>query len=177
MRMPLHVAVPLALLTFAAPWACSPGIATDGDGGVGSPGPTSTVTPSPGPTTPPSSGDAASPPPDGSTPADGASSVDAGAFTCAITGGTYTDATKTCTAVADCGMVARGCYCGSQPVVGVNKAYLAAAQACETKAGMACPLGCVSGPGQVAEDGKLPGDGGVIVVKCALGKCLTVVGP
>lgn len=88
---------------------------------------------------------------------------------------TYTDADKACVSVADCATVALGCYCGSQPVVGVSKTLSDLANACEADAASQCELGCVSGPGQVAEDGNNNADGGTITVKCDTGKCHTVV--
>jgi hypothetical protein len=70
---------------------------------------------------------------------------------------------------------ARGCYCGQQPVIGVAKSAGAAAAACEKQAGENCGLGCANFPGQVAEDGKSPDDGGTLEVACTANKCVTVV--
>ncbi len=106
------------------------------------------------------------------------SAIDAGGdagLACGILGGTYTDAHKVCASVADCAMIARGCFCGAQPIIGIAKEFVAAAEACETKVGKSCPLGCANFPGHVAEDGKNDIDGGSIKVLCDLGKCHTVL--
>lgn len=104
---------------------------------------------------------------------DGAS-VDAGGdgsdTQCTLLGGTYD---KTCGTAADCTTVARGCYCGAQPVIGIAKSAAAAAQACEAKAGRDCALGCANFPGQVAEDGQNNVDGGTIDVACDGNQCKT----
>ncbi len=104
----------------------------------------------------------------------GSDSADAG-FACGLLGGVYDRAAKSCGTVADCAMVARGCYCGSQPVVGVARIFAAAAQACEAKAASSCALGCPNFPGQVAEDGASNLDGGTIQVLCDVGQCRTVL--
>ena len=113
----------------------------------------------------------ASPSPDGAT-------VDAGpdgGFVCGALGGTYPDAVKPCTSASDCAMIARGCYCGSQPVIGIAKAHLAAAEACEAAARSSCALGCPNAPGRVADDGRNDLEGGTIAVACDLGKCHTLL--
>lgn len=102
-------------------------------------------------------------------------SADAGAGEGGAACPTYTDADKTCVSVADCATVAVGCYCGSQPVVGISTTLSDLANACETDAANHCALGCASGPGQVAEDGKNALDGGKLTVKCDVGRCHTVV--
>jgi hypothetical protein len=94
------------------------------------------------------------------------------AATCSALGGTYA---KTCTTVADCTTVARGCHCGQQPVIGVAKSASAAASACEALAQMTCKLGCPSASGRVAEDGNSDVDGGTIEVRCDANVCHTVV--
>ncbi len=114
---------------------------------------------------------------DGGPPSDGAAAdtgSDAG-LVCGPLGGTYTDAHKTCATASDCGMIGRGCYCGSQPILGISKAFLAAADACELKVAKSCALGCPNAPGRVAEDGRNDIDGGTIKVLCDLGKCHTVL--
>jgi hypothetical protein len=98
-----------------------------------------------------------------------------GGFACPKFGQTYGAAAKACVATDDCTMVAIGCYCGSQPVVGVAKASAAAAKACEAAAAQSCALGCAVMDDTVAEDGKSPGDGGTIVARCDEGACHSVV--
>jgi hypothetical protein len=110
---------------------------------------------------------------DGSGGGDGGN-LDSGdaAATCSAFGGTYA---KTCTIVADCTTVARGCHCGQQPVIGIAKSASAAASACEALAQSTCKLGCPSAGGQVAEDGNSDVDGGTIEVRCDANVCHTVV--
>lgn len=103
---------------------------------------------------------------------DAGGDADATPGDCKLLGGTYD---KTCVSPSDCTTVARGCYCGQQPVIGVAKSASVAANACETKAGSECGLGCANFPGQVAEDGKSPDDGGTLSVECTANKCTTVV--
>jgi hypothetical protein len=114
---------------------------------------------------------------DGSTtdgsPLTDASNGDA-AIACAQLGGLYENA-KACQSANECTTVARGCYCGAQPVIGIAKTFATAAQACETTAASKCALGCANMPGQTAEDGKNDIDGGTIEVLCDLGKCHTVL--
>jgi hypothetical protein len=111
---------------------------------------------------------------DGSGGGDGDGGLDSGdaAATCSALGGTYA---KTCTTVADCTTVARGCHCGQQPVIGIAKSASATASACETLAQITCKLGCPSAAGQVAEDGNSDVDGGTIEVRCDANVCHTVV--
>lgn len=118
---------------------------------------------------------------DGSGGADGAATADGGGDE----GGTdvdgaaacpaYDDTNKACITAADCTTVARGCYCGGQPVIGISKSIGAIAAACEAEAGAHCGLGCANFPGQVAEDGKNNVDGGTIAVLCDNMKCHTVL--
>ena len=104
---------------------------------------------------------------DGSTAADGSA--------CVLMGGIYD---KTCATAADCLMVARGCYCGAQPVIGVAKSAQSAAQACESEAQMKCALGCANAPGHVGEDGQNDeGTGRNLGVLCDANKCHTVLMP
>jgi hypothetical protein len=109
---------------------------------------------------------------DGAATGDGAA-TDSG-FVCGAAGGTY-DGQKACVTVADCTTVARGCHCGSQPVLGIAKSAAVAAEACEAQVAGACPLHCPVMPGHVAEDGVSDRDGGTITVLCDLGKCHTVL--
>jgi hypothetical protein len=87
----------------------------------------------------------------------------------------YKDADKACMTAADCTTVAKGCYCGSQPVIGISKSISALADACETSNAMNCALGCANFPGQIADDGKTTNDGGTITVLCDNMLCHTVV--
>jgi len=85
---------------------------------------------------------------------------------------------KTCLTADDCLMVALGCYCGAQPIIGVAKSAQPAAQACETDAGATCTRGCANAPGHVAEDGQNDeGTGRNLEVLCDAGMCHTVLGP
>jgi hypothetical protein len=63
----------------------------------------------------------------------------------------------------DCATVDVGCYCGAQPVDGVAKAFAAASAACEAKSASSCARGCVSFPGQVAQDGRSSSQGTIMV--------------
>lgn len=113
---------------------------------------------------------------DASTTTDGAP-VDAGsdASDCTLLGGNYD---KTCAVAGDCLMVARGCYCGAQPIIGVNKSAQPAAQACETKNQNNCGLGCANFPGHVGDDGKNDeGTGKNIEVYCDNNQCKTRLQP
>jgi hypothetical protein len=104
---------------------------------------------------------------DGSTAADGSA--------CVLMGGIYD---KTCATAADCLMVARGCYCGAQPIIGVAKSAQMAAQACESEAQTKCALGCANAPGHVGEDGQNDeGTGRNLEVLCDAGKCHTALAP
>jgi len=96
---------------------------------------------------------------------------------CTHAGGTSSDAVSSyrcgtppadfavCTSDADCTTVARGCYCGAQPVDGVATKYAAQAQACEQMAAQQCALGCANAPGQTAQDG-ITTTSGTIAVHC-----------
>ncbi len=112
---------------------------------------------------------------DGSADASASDARSDAGLVCGALGGTYTDALKLCTDESDCAMVARGCYCGAQPVLGISKSSLAAAEACEAAARKTCALGCPNAPGRVSEDGKSDLEGGTISVRCELGKCRTVL--
>jgi len=103
---------------------------------------------------------------DGSTPDGGA---------CALVGATYD---KTCGTAADCLMVAVGCYCGAEPVIGVAKTAQPAAQACESQAEKSCALGCAKTTGHVGEDGQNDeGTGRNLETLCDAGKCYTALAP
>lgn len=80
-----------------------------------------------------------------------------------------------CTTTADCTTIALRCYCGAQPVDGVALRYASTAYACQDQIGPSCGLGCANEPGQVAQDGTMVPDGGVIDVRCDLGTCKTYV--
>lgn len=88
--------------------------------------------------------------------------------------------TAVCARDSDCATVARGCYCGRRPVVGVARTYAAAAARCEEEAASRCALGCPVMEGSVAQDGRSPADGGAIAVRCepqasGVGSCRTYV--
>ena len=148
----------IALVTSAG---CSGGSLPldDGDGGEGGSesGPGSDAAPSDAP----SASDAA--------PTDGG-----GGLTCGQLGGDYANA-KACATVADCTTIAKGCYCGAQPIIGIAKTEASAAAACEMKAGSQCALGCANFPGHTAEDGNNDADGGTIDVLCDNNRCHTVL--
>ena len=84
-----------------------------------------------------------------------------------------------CASDAECAPVARRCYCGAQPVEGVNVAYAVRAALCEAESAMSCALGCAVFPGQQAQDGQTTEDGGVIAARCerdaGVGRCVTFV--
>jgi hypothetical protein len=116
-------------------------------------------------------------PPDTRVPTDTAVPPDTardGAPVCPVPG----DITS-CALDGDCAMVARGCYCGQQPVEGVTRGAFAAVAACEAVAAGSCALGCANMPGQRAQDGRSADDGGVLAVRCArdggTGACQTFV--
>jgi hypothetical protein len=88
---------------------------------------------------------------------------------------TYDGVNKACGTAADCATIARGCYCGAQPVIGIAKQVQAKAMACEADAMAHCALGCPNMPGQQAEDGQNNQDGGAITVLCDQGACRTVL--
>lgn len=89
--------------------------------------------------------------------------------------------TASCASDSDCTTVARGCYCGQQPVNGVSRTYAAAVARCEDEARMHCALGCPIALGQVAQDGRSVTDGGTIAVRCvhsdasSVGACTSYV--
>lgn len=84
-----------------------------------------------------------------------------------------------CLVDADCATVARGCYCGAQPVNGVATKYAEPALACEQAAASSCALGCANEPGEVAQDGKKVAAGAAIAVRCdhsaGAGTCMSYV--
>lgn len=142
-----------AVLLVGAVWACSAGTTTGStDGGVGEGG---------------AGEDGGGGTTDGSVTTDGG----ADAASCPA----YDDTNKACTTASDCTTVARGCYCGAQPVIGISKSIGAAAATCEANAAAHCALGCANFPGQVAEDGKNNADGGTITVLCDQNRCHTVL--
>lgn len=86
-----------------------------------------------------------------------------------------------CGADDECTSIARGCYCGDQPVEGVNRRYAEAAGVCEARSRMLCAVGCAMSLNQRTEDGRTVADGGVIDVRCVRdggeGRCVTSVRP
>jgi hypothetical protein len=103
---------------------------------------------------------------DGATTDDAA--IDAGG--CSASGGGPSSQSYTtlavCSGDADCTFVLAGCYCGSQPALGVAKAYAAAAAACQQQSGNLCGLGCANFPGVHTEDNEQSEDGGTVHVRC-----------
>ena len=95
-------------------------------------------------------------------------------LSCGQLGGTYENA-KACKTASDCTTIARQCYCGAQPIIGISKTAAPAATACEMMAGSQCALGCANFPGRVAEDGSNDVDGGTIEVLCDANRCHTVL--
>lgn len=87
----------------------------------------------------------------------------------------------TCSADADCGIVAMGCYCGAQPVNGVASKYAAAAQSCQATAASACTLGCANNQGGVTQDGTKVAAGTRTAAHCVVsggtGVCQSFVPP
>ena len=160
--LPFGLALALLVLTATSFGGCVAGSSLDaGDGGPD------------GSTTNDGATSSDGAPNDGASSSDGAPSGDAG-LACGQLGGSYESA-KACATVSDCTTVARGCYCGAQPVIGIAKSSSSLAQACESKAASQCGLGCANFPGEVAEDGANNVDGGTITVLCDLGKCHTVL--
>ncbi len=47
-----------------------------------------------------------------------------------------------CNVDADCTKVMKGCFCGPQPVLGVNNAYASAVQTCEAAEAANCNIRC-----------------------------------
>jgi len=151
--------VGFALVTGLAAFGCTAGIApASGDGGLDDASPEGA----------PRDGGAID-----SAFTDGSSGE--GGIACGPLGGGTYDNAKSCKTVSDCTTVARGCYCGGQPILGIAKTSAAVAEACEATAGSQCGLGCANFPGHVAEDGANDVDGGTIQVLCDLGKCHTVL--
>ncbi len=115
-------------------------------------------------------------PVDGGSARDGAVDAAVDASTCPLP-----ESAAECAVDADCATIARQCYCGQQPVDGVNARSLAAAVACERARDERCALGCAVFDGRRAQDGRSVADGGVIGVRCERddggGRCRTFVGP
>lgn len=150
MRFLIPCGVGIALLSiFGLGSGCTAGIPAAGDGGVDEGGPR--------------------PRGDGSA-FDSSVGFDSGT-NCSMMNATYD---KTCSTASDCTTVARGCYCGSQPVIGIARTAASTAQACEAQAAT-CGLGCPTMSGRTAEDGKSDVDGGTITVLCDSNRCHTVV--
>lgn len=86
-----------------------------------------------------------------------------------------------CAADDECATIVRGCYCGDQPVEGVNRRNVEAAAVCETRNRMNCAVGCAMSLHQRAQDGRIVADGGVIDVRCVrdggVGRCVTAARP
>jgi hypothetical protein len=78
-----------------------------------------------------------------------------------------------CTQDVDCAIVATGCYCGAQPVVGVAAVYVAAAGSCERAAATTCALGCAVSAMRQTQDGKTVAENAPINVRCDGGACKT----
>jgi hypothetical protein len=72
----------------------------------------------------------------------------------------------TCSIDADCATVAIGCYCDTQPVIGVARRYATTAQTCEDAAASSCALGCANQPGVVAQDGTKADSAATIAARC-----------
>ena len=157
--------VTLVALALAVAAGCSGGsYPGGGDGGGDEGGAGFDASPSDAP----SGGDA--------TSSEGGKNTDGGGggVTCGPLGGDYTNA-KACTTAADCTTIAKQCYCGAQPIIGITKLAAPAAASCEMKAGSQCALGCANAPGHVAEDGNNDDDGGTIGVLCDSNRCHTVL--
>ncbi len=90
--------------------------------------------------------------------------------------------TAACTRDSECATAARGCYCGQQPVFGVNVTYRAAVLACEEESQRRCALGCPVTSGQLAQDGQSVAPGSTATVRCVVpdggtsGECRTFGG-
>jgi hypothetical protein len=115
--------------------------------------------------------DDGSPTPD-AAPVDASTDTSSGGDSSLVCPGSYS---KSCTTVADCTTVAKGCYCGKQPIVGISSGAAKVANTCEQNNQSHCALGCANQAGQVAEDGKSTDDGGTIQVRCDTNICHTVV--
>ena len=73
----------------------------------------------------------------------------------------------------DCATVDVGCYCGSQPVIGVALKYATTAAMCQQAESDACTRGCVTVPGRQAQDGMMIPDGQPASVRCDLQGAMT----
>ncbi|MEO8798929.1 MAG: hypothetical protein ABI551_13660 [Polyangiaceae bacterium] len=71
-----------------------------------------------------------------------------------------------CAQASDCRLVALGCYCGNQPIMGVAASYESAAASCEATHASSCALGCSTGLDVVAQDGKTAKALADVSVKC-----------
>jgi hypothetical protein len=82
-----------------------------------------------------------------------------------------------CSSDSDCTTYLDGCYCGSQPMNGVNVTHAAAVNTCEAGAAEHCALGCANFPGFIAEDGNMADSSASISVHCepATNLCKTYV--
>ena len=107
---------------------------------------------------------------------DGGADASADATTCPLPA-----SAADCVTDDECATIARGCYCGAQPVDGVKRRSVEAAAVCEARSGAACALGCAVFPGQRTQDGQTVTDGGVVAVRCArdggVGRCATYARP
>ena len=83
----------------------------------------------------------------------------------------------TCSGDSDCTTYVDGCYCGAQPINGVNVTHATAVRECEVGAAQNCALGCANFPGFIAEDGVMVDSSAMISVHCepATSLCKTYV--
>lgn len=77
-----------------------------------------------------------------------------------------------CAQDSDCTTYLDGCYCGAQPMNGVNVTHASAVQSCEAGARDHCALGCPNFPGFVAEDGTMVDSAAMVSVHCELATSL-----
>jgi hypothetical protein len=109
---------------------------------------------------------------DAAPPPDGTADTGVDALSCPLP-----ESAADCARDDECEMVARGCYCGQQPVEGVNRRFAAAAGACQDLARRSCALGCAVFPGRSTQSGQNDADGGTIAVRCerdaGAGRCWT----
>ena len=82
-----------------------------------------------------------------------------------------------CSSDSDCTTYVDGCYCGAQPMNGVNVTHASAVSACEAGAAEHCALGCANFPGFIAEDGAMVDSAAMVAVHCepATSLCKTYV--
>jgi hypothetical protein len=71
-----------------------------------------------------------------------------------------------CSDDSDCTTYFDGCYCGAQPMNGVDVTHAAATRTCEAAAAEHCALGCANFPGFIAEDGNMVDSSAMISVHC-----------